>query len=85
MGLVRTSASPGFAPALVMLDDLSAFQAMKYSFMGCLKNLLPLFIFGFVSMMLLFVGSLPFMLGLLVVVPMLTAGVYAAYRDIYFS
>ncbi len=74
-----------FAPALVMLDDLSAFQAMKLSFQGCLKNLLPLFLFLLVAMVLLFVGSLPFGLGLLVVAPMLTAGVYAAYRDIYFS
>ncbi len=74
-----------FAPALVMLDDLSALQAMKMSFMGCLKNLLPLFIFGLVALVLLFVGSLPFGLGLLLVAPMLTAGIYAAYRDIYFG
>jgi uncharacterized membrane protein len=74
-----------FAPALVMLDDLSALQAMKYSFMGCLKNLLPLILFTIVAMVLLIIGSLPFMLGLLIVGPMLTAGIYAAYRDIYFS
>ncbi len=74
-----------FAPALVMLDDLPALQAMKYSFVGCLKNLLPLFLFFLASMVLLFVGLLPFMLGILIVVPMLTAAIYAAYRDIYFS
>ncbi|MEJ2466088.1 MAG: BPSS1780 family membrane protein [Candidatus Thiodiazotropha sp.] len=74
-----------FAPALVMLDDLTALQAMKYSFMGCLKNLLPLFLYTLVAMVLMIVGSLPFMLGLLIVAPMLIAAIYAAYRDIYFS
>lgn len=74
-----------FAPALVMLDDMSALRAMKYSFVGCLKNMLPMSVFGLVALVLLFVAMLPFGLGLLVVFPMLTAGIYAAYRDIYFS
>ncbi len=74
-----------FAPALVMLDDLTALEAMKYSFIGCWKNMLPMFVFGLVGMVLLFIGSLPLLLGLLVVTPILTAGVYAAYRDIYFA
>jgi uncharacterized membrane protein len=74
-----------FAPALVMLDNLSAFEAMKYSFIGCLKNILPLIVFSLLALVLLFLGMLPFALGLLVVVPMLTAATYAAYRDIYFS
>lgn len=74
-----------FAPALVMLDDLSAFEAMKYSFSGCLKNLLPLFVFSLVALVLMFIGAIPFGLGLLVIFPMLTASLYAAYRDIYFA
>jgi uncharacterized membrane protein len=74
-----------FAPALVMLDNLSAFEAMKYSFIGCLKNILPLIVFSLLAMVLLVVGTLPFGLGLLVVIPMLTAATYAAYRDIYFG
>ena len=74
-----------FAPALVMLDDLSAFDAMKYSFSGCLKNILPLFVYTLVAFILIIVASIPFGLGLLVVFPMLTASLYAAYRDIYFD
>jgi uncharacterized membrane protein/ribosomal protein L32 len=74
-----------FAPALVMLDNLSAFEAMKYSFTGCLKNLLPLTVFSLLAVVLLFIGALPFGLGLLVVIPMMTASLYAAYRDIYFG
>ncbi|MCU7844399.1 MAG: hypothetical protein KZQ93_11230 [Candidatus Thiodiazotropha sp. (ex Monitilora ramsayi)] len=74
-----------FAPALVILDDVNALTAMKMSFMGSLKNLLPLTIYGLVAMVLMFIGSLPFALGLLVVMPVLTAAIYSGYRDIYYS
>ncbi|MCU7827814.1 MAG: hypothetical protein KZQ85_01975 [Candidatus Thiodiazotropha sp. (ex Myrtea sp. 'scaly one' KF741663)] len=74
-----------FAPALVILDDVNALTAMKLSFMGSLKNLLPLFIFVVLSIVIMIIGSIPFGLGLLVVMPVLTASVYSAYRDIYYS
>jgi uncharacterized membrane protein len=74
-----------FAPALVILDDLNAFSAMKMSFLGSLKNLLPLTVYGLVAIVFMIIGSIPFGLGLLVVFPILTAAVYSAYRDIYFS
>jgi uncharacterized membrane protein len=74
-----------FAPALVILDDVNAFTAMKLSFVGSLKNMLPLTVYGLVAIVLMIIGSIPFMLGLLVVFPILTAAIYSAYRDIYFS
>ena len=74
-----------FAPALVALDDVKALSAMKMSFMGCLKNLLPLTVYSLLALVLIIVGSLPFGLGLLIVLPLLTSSLYSAYRDIYFS
>jgi uncharacterized membrane protein/ribosomal protein L32 len=74
-----------FAPALVILDDVNAFTAMKLSFVGSLKNMMPLTVYGLVAIVLMIVGSIPFGLGLLVVFPILTAAIYSAYRDIYFS
>ncbi|MGD8588753.1 MAG: BPSS1780 family membrane protein [Chromatiales bacterium] len=74
-----------FAPALVALDDMKALAAMKLSFIGCLKNLLPLTVYGLVAMLLIMIGSLTFGLGLLIVLPVITASIYSAYRDIYFE
>jgi uncharacterized membrane protein len=74
-----------FAPALVALEDMSAWEAMKASFMGCLKNILPLFLFSLAAFGLMIVGIIPFGLGMLIVSPMLIASIYAAYRDIYYS
>ncbi|MCU7906048.1 MAG: hypothetical protein KZQ76_09415 [Candidatus Thiodiazotropha sp. (ex Epidulcina cf. delphinae)] len=74
-----------FAPALVALEELSAWEAMKLSFMGCMKNIMPLTVYSLVSVGLVIVGSIPFGLGLLVVSPILTGAVYSAYRDIYYG
>ncbi|MEN8166013.1 MAG: BPSS1780 family membrane protein [Pseudomonadota bacterium] len=74
-----------FAPALVALDDMKALEAMKLSFSGCLKNLLPLTVYGLLATLLMILGSIPLGLGLLIVLPLLTASMYAAYRDIYYS
>lgn len=72
-----------FAPALVVLDGLPATTAMRLSFSGCLKNIMPFLLYGLVSLVLLVLGAIPFGLGLLVVAPVFAASIYAAYRDIY--
>ncbi len=74
-----------FAPALIAIEGLSALSAMKYSFMGCLKNILPFFWYSVLGTLLVLLGMLPFGLGLLVVGPMFMASVYAAFRDIYYD
>ncbi len=74
-----------FAPALVALDGLSALNAMKLSFSGCLKNILPFLLYGIIAMVFMFLAFIPLGLGLLVMIPALTASIYTAYRDIYFS
>ncbi|EIC22041.1 BPSS1780 family membrane protein [Thiorhodovibrio frisius] len=72
-----------FAPALVMLKGLGAVAAMKLSFLGCLKNVLPFLIYGLVSAVLMVLALIPFGLGLLILSPILIASMYAAYRDIF--
>ncbi|BBB25953.1 BPSS1780 family membrane protein [Amphritea japonica] len=74
-----------FAPALVALNDISAIAAMKMSFSACLKNMLPFFLYGLFMMLLFIIGSIPFGLGLLVVIPMIVASMYTSYRDIFYS
>lgn len=73
-----------FAPALVALNDVPVLRAFKLSFLACLKNILPFLVFGLAAMLMVLVGALPFGLGLLVVMPILTIAVYTAYRDIFY-
>ncbi|MGI9264304.1 MAG: BPSS1780 family membrane protein, partial [Gammaproteobacteria bacterium] len=71
-----------FAPAFVVFDEANALQAMKLSFSACMLNLLPLTSYSVVLLLLTLLVALTFGLGFLVVVPVMVASVYAAYRDI---
>jgi uncharacterized membrane protein len=74
-----------FAPALVVLNQLAPTEALKQSFSGSLRNIVPFLIYGVVLFILAIVASLPIMLGWLVLGPVMAASIYTSYRDIYFS
>jgi uncharacterized membrane protein len=73
-----------FAPALVVLRELPPIQALKQSFRGCLKNVIPFLVYGLVAMVLTVLSAIPFGLGLLVMMPVIMASVYVAYGEIFF-
>ncbi len=73
-----------FAPALIVLhDDVGIIEAMKLSFLGCIKNILPFLIYGIVGFILMIIATLPLALGWLVLGPVLFGTVYASYKDIF--
>jgi uncharacterized membrane protein len=72
-----------FAVPLVQFHDVPPMEAMKASFMGCLKNVLPFLLYGVVSFVLLILAIIPLFLGLLVMVPVLFLTMYTGYRDAY--
>jgi uncharacterized membrane protein len=74
-----------FAPPLVVFHELGALEAMKASFVGCLRNMLPFLLYGVVLLVAAIVASIPFMLGWLLLGPVMAASIYTAYRDIYFT
>ena len=73
-----------FAPALVVLREVPPVEALKQSFRGCLKNVVPFLVYGFVVMVLTIVAAIPLGLGLLVMMPVIMASVYVAYGEIFF-
>jgi len=74
-----------FAPALVVFHQFGAIQALKASFEGCLKNIVPFLVQGVILLVAAIIASIPLGLGWLVLGPVLVASIYTAYRDIYFS
>jgi uncharacterized membrane protein len=74
-----------FAPPLVVFHELGAVAAMKASFAGCLRNMLPFLLYGIVLLVASIVASIPFMLGWLILGPVTAASIYTGYRDIYFT
>lgn len=72
-----------FAPTLVIFHGIGAIDAMKLSFVACLNNLLPFTVYGLISMVLLLLAAIPLGLGLLVMIPTMTASLYVSYKDIF--
>ncbi len=72
-----------FAPALVVLRGLAPVAAVKESFVGCLKNVVPFLIYSIVLLVLGIVAAIPLGLGWLVLGPVVIASIYVSYRDIY--
>ena len=72
-----------FAPALIVFRQISAWEAMKLSLRGCLRNWLPFLLYGLVALVMLIVAAIPLLLGLLIAIPVLAASVYCSYRDVF--
>jgi uncharacterized membrane protein len=72
-----------FASPLVVLHGVKPIDAIKMSFLGCLKNILPFLIYGVIALLLAIVATIPIFLGWLALGPVLMASVYTGYRDIF--
>jgi uncharacterized membrane protein len=72
-----------FAPPLVVFGNMEPLAAMKASFAGSLKNILPYLVYGIVVFVLAILAVIPIGLGLLVLLPVLYGAQYAAYQDIF--
>lgn len=74
-----------FAPLLVVFHEQPALAAMRLSFAACLRNLMPFFVYSVIAMGLLLLAMVPFGLGLLIMIPTMTASLYASYKDVFAS
>lgn len=73
-----------FAPALILFGNARPMQALLISLRAVAKNWRALTVNGLALGMVLFVSALiPFMLGLLVAMPVLFGSLYAAYQGIF--
>ena len=78
-----------FAPLLTYFHNLTPLEALKSSFLACLKNFVPMFVYGFI----LFVALLVLVpigiklgqydLGLWLMAPVLIPSIYVSYKDIF--
>ena len=74
-----------FAAPLVLFDGMAPGAALKASFSACLKNVIAFTLYAIVLAVLFVAGSIPFGLGLIVVLPVTLISVYTAYREIFFG
>ena len=72
-----------FAPMLIIFDKMSPIDALKTSLLACLRNILPLSLYGAMMLLFMMIASMPIMLGWLVLLPVIISSMYATYRDLF--
>src|SRR6185503_3538506 len=74
-----------FAPALAVFHQQGPAEAMKSSFIACLRNIMPFLLYSVIVLLLAIAASIPLGLGWLVLGPTLAGSLYAGYRDLFFD
>jgi uncharacterized membrane protein len=72
-----------FAPALIAIDGVAPWDAMKASFRASLGNIVPFLLYGLVMFALAIVATIPFGLGWLVLGPVGMGSLYASWRTVF--
>lgn len=72
-----------FSPILILFHDLEAWDAMKLSLKGCMRNILPFLLNGIMFGLLSIVGIITLGLGFFVIAPIMMICMYIAYRQIF--
>jgi uncharacterized membrane protein len=81
--LVPLAMALWFAPALVILDGVPALRALHLSMQACLLNLLALLLYGTIMLGLLLLAAAPYLLGLVLWMPLAAISGYTCYRDVF--
>ena len=74
-----------FSYALVTINNFGVLQALKASFSGCAKNIIPFLVYSLIMMLLALAATIPLLLGWLILGPILFASFYTGYRDIFYE
>jgi uncharacterized membrane protein len=72
-----------FAVPLVVFDGARVLPAVEQSILASLVNWRPLLLLGILYLLAAFVASIPLALGFLVLIPVTSGALYAAYVDIW--
>lgn len=72
-----------YSVPLVMFDNVEPLTAIQASFRACLKNFLPLLIYGLALFVLGVLALIPLFLGLLVLLPLSFCANYCSYKSVF--
>lgn len=73
-----------YAPMLVFFSDVPPFAALRASFAGSLRNIVPYTLYSLIMQVIaLLLGIIPFGLGLIVLLPLGLTSLYVSYRNIF--
>ncbi len=71
-----------FSPALIILHNFSPVNAMKKSFLACIRNIIPFFVYNIILNLLSLIVMLVPYVGLIILSPIFFASIYVSYKEI---
>jgi uncharacterized membrane protein len=74
-----------FAPPLIAFHGMSVGHAMRWSLYAAVENLGAMITYAATLFALLFVGLIPYGLGLIVAIPMMAISTFVGYREVFES
>jgi uncharacterized membrane protein len=72
-----------FAPPLIAFHGMTTVQAMRWSLYAAISNLGAMMVYGTVLLGLFFLAIIPWMLGVIVVIPIMVISTYVGYREVF--
>jgi uncharacterized membrane protein len=73
-----------YAPILVFFSGVSPWLALRASFVGTLRNIVPYTVYSLIMQVLtMLLGILPFGIGMLLLLPLGLTSLYVSYRNIF--
>ncbi len=73
-----------YAPILVFFSGLTPLAALRASFTGTIRNILPYMVYSLIMQLFaLLLGILPFGLGMILLLPLGLTSLYVSYRNIF--
>ena len=72
-----------FVPPLIAFHGMSVGHAMRWSIYAAVENLAAMMIYAACLLALLFLGLIPYGLGLLVSIPMMAISTFVGYREVF--
>ncbi len=72
-----------FTPPLLAFHDLTTMHAIRWSVYAALSNLGALLVYGATLMILFFVATVPWGLGLVIAIPVMLASSYVGYTEVF--
>ncbi len=71
-----------FSPVLIILHNFSPVNAMKKSFLACIRNIIAFFVYNLILNLLSIIVLLVPYIGLVILSPVLFASIYVSYKEI---
>ncbi len=72
-----------YTPALMLFRDMPLFDALKACAATASTQVVPLLVFFLIYAVISFIASIPFGLGLLVVIPLTSIAVYLSHKELF--